>query len=81
MECITPYIGKYDGCSVFLNNGKYGYYLNFKGGLQRCERGLNSSALKKEREKEEERSKGLSSELFPETGIQRVTLIKLSTFV
>ena len=33
MEVIKPYIGKYDGCSVFLNNGKYGYYLNYKDGL------------------------------------------------
>jgi len=33
MEFITPYIGKYDGCSVFLNHGKYGPYLNYKDGL------------------------------------------------
>ena len=33
MECITPYIGKYDGGSVFLNHGKYGPYLNYKDGL------------------------------------------------
>ena len=30
MEVIKPYIGKYDGCSVFLNHGKYGPYLNYK---------------------------------------------------
>ena len=33
MEVIKPYIGKYDGCSVFLNHGKYGPYLNYKYGL------------------------------------------------
>ena len=30
MEIIQPYIGKHDGASVFLNNGKYGPYLNYK---------------------------------------------------
>jgi topoisomerase IA-like protein len=33
MEVIKPYIGKHDGSSVFLNNGKYGYYLNYKDKL------------------------------------------------
>ena len=28
MEVINPYLGKYSGSSVFLNNGKYGFYLN-----------------------------------------------------
>ncbi len=28
MEIITPYIGKYEQSSIFLNNGKYGPYLN-----------------------------------------------------
>ena len=32
MEVIKPYIGYYDGCSVFLNHGKYGPYLNYKDG-------------------------------------------------
>ncbi len=27
---ITPYIGKYEQSSIFLNNGKYGPYLNYK---------------------------------------------------
>jgi topoisomerase IA-like protein len=30
MEVIQPYIGKYDGSSIFLNHGKYGPYLNYK---------------------------------------------------
>ena len=29
MEIITPYIGKYEQSSIFLNNGKYGPYLNY----------------------------------------------------
>jgi topoisomerase IA-like protein len=29
MEVIKPYIGKYQESSIFLNNGKYGYYLNY----------------------------------------------------
>ena len=33
MEIIQPYIGKHDGASVFLNNGKYGPYLNYKDKL------------------------------------------------
>ena len=33
MEIINPYLGKYDGSSVFLNHGKYGFYLNYKDGL------------------------------------------------
>ncbi len=33
MEIIQPYIGKYDGSSVFLNHGKYGPYLNYKDKL------------------------------------------------
>ena len=33
MEVINPYLGKYDGSSVFLNHGKYGPYLNYKDGL------------------------------------------------
>ena len=28
MEVINPYLRKYSGSSVFLNNGKYGFYLN-----------------------------------------------------
>ena len=33
MEVIQPYIGKYDGSSIFLNHGKYGPYLNYKDKL------------------------------------------------
>jgi topoisomerase IA-like protein len=33
MEIIQPYIGKYDGSSIFLNHGKYGPYLNYKDKL------------------------------------------------
>ena len=33
MEIITPYIGKYEGSSIFLNTGKYGPYLNYKDKL------------------------------------------------
>ena len=33
MEIIQPYIGKYDGSSIFLNHGKYGAYLNYKDKL------------------------------------------------
>ena len=33
MEVINPYIGKYYGCSVFLNHSKYGYYLNHASSL------------------------------------------------
>jgi topoisomerase IA-like protein len=33
MEIIPPYIGKYDGSSVFLNNGKHGPYLNYNDKL------------------------------------------------
>ena len=33
MEVISPYLGKYDGSSVFLNHGKYGPYLNYKDEL------------------------------------------------
>ncbi len=33
VELITPYIGKYDGSSIFLNTGKYGPYLNYKDKL------------------------------------------------
>ena len=28
METLKPYIGSYMDSSVFLNNGKYGWYLN-----------------------------------------------------
>ena len=30
MEVLSPYLGKHDGCSVFLNCEKYGPYLNYK---------------------------------------------------
>ena len=33
MEVINPYLGKYSGSSVFLNNGKYGFYLNHNNRL------------------------------------------------
>ena len=33
MEILNPYIGKYEQSSIFLNNGKYGYYLNYKDKL------------------------------------------------
>ena len=33
MEVIQPYIGKYDGSSIFLNHGKYGPYLNYSDKL------------------------------------------------
>ena len=33
MEILKPYLGKYDGCSIFLNSGKYGPYLNYKDKL------------------------------------------------
>ena len=33
MEIIQPYIGKYDGSSIFLNHGKYGAYLNYQDKL------------------------------------------------
>ncbi len=33
MEIIQPYIGKYDGSSVFFNHGKYGPFLNYKDKL------------------------------------------------
>jgi topoisomerase IA-like protein len=33
MEIIQPFIGKYDGSSIFLNHGKYGPYLNYKDKL------------------------------------------------
>ena len=33
MEVINPYLGKYDGSSVFLSHGKYWPYLNYKDGL------------------------------------------------
>ena len=33
MEVLNPYLGKYDGCSVFLNSRKYGPYLNYKDKL------------------------------------------------
>ncbi len=29
MEIIQPFIGKYDGSSIFLNHGKYGPYLKW----------------------------------------------------
>ena len=28
MEIISPYLGKFEEESIFLNNGKFGYYLN-----------------------------------------------------
>ena len=28
MEVISPYLGKFEEESIFLNNGKFGYYLN-----------------------------------------------------
>ena len=33
MEIIQPYIGKYNGSSVFLKSCKYGPYLNYKDKL------------------------------------------------
>ena len=33
MEVLNPCLGKYDGCSIFLNSGKYGPYLNYKDKL------------------------------------------------
>ena len=33
MEVINPYLGKYSGSSVFLNQGKYGPYLNYNNKL------------------------------------------------
>ena len=39
MEVIKPYIGSYMDSSVFLNNGKYGYYLNHNNklyGVPKC---------------------------------------------
>ena len=33
MEVINPYLGKFSGSSVFLNNGKYGFYLNHNNRL------------------------------------------------
>ena len=46
MEVIKPYIGKYDCCSVFLNSGKYGYYLNYKDGLYSVPRFKIDDAIK-----------------------------------
>ena len=39
MEVIKPYIGSYMDSSVFLNNGKYGWYLNHNNklyGVPKC---------------------------------------------
>ena len=39
MEVIKLYIGSYMDSSVFLNNGKYGYYLNHNNklyGVPKC---------------------------------------------
>jgi len=33
METLKPYIGSYMDSSVFLNNGKYGWYLNHNSRL------------------------------------------------
>ena len=39
MKVIKPYIGSYMDSSVFLNNGKYGWYLNHNNklyGVPKC---------------------------------------------
>ena len=33
METIKPYLGKIEESPVFLNNGKFGWYLNYGGKL------------------------------------------------
>ena len=33
MELIKPYLGKIEDSPVFLNNGKFGWYLNHGGKL------------------------------------------------
>jgi len=33
METIKPYLGKIEEAPVFLNNGKFGWYLNYGGKL------------------------------------------------
>jgi len=33
MEIIQPYLGHYEKCSIFLNHGKYGPYLNYNDKL------------------------------------------------
>ena len=33
MENIKPYLGKIEDSPVFLNNGKFGWYLNYQGKL------------------------------------------------
>jgi hypothetical protein len=33
MENIKPYLGKIEDSTVFLNNGKYGWYLNYNDTL------------------------------------------------
>ena len=33
METLKPYIGKYEQSSIFLNQGKFGYYLNHNNKL------------------------------------------------
>jgi topoisomerase IA-like protein len=33
MEIISPYIGKYEQSSIFLNHGKYGPFLNYNDKL------------------------------------------------
>ena len=74
METLKPYIGSYMDSSVFLNNGKYGWYLNHDKklyGVPQCfqkptfklDDAIKIIKYKQKTQKQEEEPKGVSEDL------------------
>jgi hypothetical protein len=45
MENIKPYLGKIEDSPVFLNNGKFGWYLNYNDKLYSVPEAFQSKKL------------------------------------
>ena len=74
METLKPYIGSYMDTSIFLNNGKYGYYLNHNNKLYsvpqcfqkptfKSDDAIKVIKYKQKIQKQEEEPKGVSEDL------------------
>ena len=74
METLKPYIGSYMDSSVFLNNGKYGWYLNhdkklysvpqcFQKPTFKLQDAIKIIEYKQKTQKQEEEPKGVSEDL------------------
>ena len=73
METLKPYIGKYEQSSIFLNQGKFGYYLNHNNKLYnvpqcfqkptfKLDDAIKIIKFKKQKQEEEEKIKNSEKE-------------------